>query len=78
MKVVIYTNVSCPHCQAVRDYLDQRQIPYQDKNVTEDLNARMTLIKHKILAVPTICIDDEQWIIGYNPIRLEKYFDSHQ
>ncbi len=77
MKVVIYTTASCPHCKALIDYFNERHIDYQEKNVSTDLNARMTLIKRKILAVPTICIDDEEWIVGFNQVALDKTFDPH-
>lgn len=77
MKVVIYTTASCPHCKALKEYFNERQVTYQEKNVSEDIMARMTLIKRKILAVPTICIDDEEWIVGFNPNRLDKLFEPH-
>lgn len=77
MKVVIYTNATCPYCQALKEYFNERQIIYQEKNVSEDLNARMTLIKNKILAVPTVCFNDEEWVVGFNPAKLDRFLDLH-
>ena len=71
MKIVIYTNSACPHCLALKEYFNQHHILYQEKNVSQDLHARMELIQKNILAVPAICIDDDQWIIGFSPIKLE-------
>lgn len=74
MRVVIYTTASCPHCKALIDYFNERHIAYDEKNVSTDLNARMTLIKRNILAVPTICIDDTEWIVGFDRETLDKTF----
>lgn len=71
MKIVVYTNSACPHCRALKDYFNEHHVIYQEKNISDDLHARMELISKKILAVPVICVDDEEWIIGYNPAKLE-------
>lgn len=71
MKIVIYTNSACPHCRALKDYFNQHRVVYQEKNISEDLHARMELIEQKILAVPVICVDDSEWIVGFTPSKLE-------
>lgn len=71
MKIVIYTNSACPHCGALKDYFNEHHIVYQEKNISEDLRARMELISNKILAVPAICVNDEEWIVGFSPAKLE-------
>ncbi len=71
MKIVVYTNSACPHCLALKDYFNEHRIVYQEKNISDDLHARMELIDKKILAVPAICIDDAEWIVGFNLPKLE-------
>lgn len=38
--VTIYTSSSCSYCHAAKDYFNENNIPYTEKNVSEDPEAR--------------------------------------
>jgi glutaredoxin-like YruB-family protein len=71
-KVIIYTTNWCPFCEATKEYLNQKNIPYEEKNVEIDLQARDEMVeKSGQLGVPVIDIDG-QIIIGYSPDEIDK------
>ncbi|MBS6062530.1 glutaredoxin family protein [Criibacterium bergeronii] len=69
--VVVYTSSSCHYCHLLKDYLNEKNISFDEKNIDQDPEARSFLIKNKIMGVPATYIDDEQ-IIGFDKARLDK------
>ncbi|MBP6143907.1 MAG: glutaredoxin family protein [Proteocatella sp.] len=70
-KVVIYTSSTCSHCHHAMEYLDSKNIPYEEKNVSKDPEARKYLLQKKILGVPAIYIDDEL-IMGFDEAKINE------
>lgn len=68
--IVIYTSSTCANCHDAMDYLDSKNIPYEEKNVSLDPSARKFLLQKKILGVPAIFVDDEI-IIGFDQEKLD-------
>ncbi|GIW66200.1 MAG: NrdH-redoxin [Candidatus Parcubacteria bacterium] len=70
-KVIIYTTSWCPFCEATKEYLNQKGIPYEEKNVELDIQARDEMVeKSGQLGVPVIDIDGKI-IIGYSPEEID-------
>lgn len=70
-KIVLFTTTACPHCATARHYLEASGVPFEEKNVREDMTARKELIDKRILGVPTFFID-EDIIVGFNKRKLER------
>jgi len=70
-KIVLFTTTACPHCATARNYLESSGVPFEEKNVREDKDARKELIDKRILGVPTFFID-EDIIVGFNKRKLER------
>ncbi len=73
--VTIYTSNTCPYCTMAKDYLDEKGIQYNEKNINEDSNAKKELIDRGHMGVPVIIIDDEE-IVGFNKPRLEEILNK--
>lgn len=73
--VVIYTSSTCPFCTMAKDYFDEKNISYVEKNVQTDAAARNELMKKGYTGVPVINIDGEE-IVGFDRSRLEKLLDE--
>ena len=43
-KVTVYTSTTCPYCQMAKEYLQEREIPFDEKNVQTDKEARSELM----------------------------------
>ena len=78
-KIVIYSSPSCLDCQAFKDYLSARGMPFVDKNIADDKSAREELAdKYGRLATPTIIIG-EKVFLGFRENRqaIEKLLEGH-
>ncbi len=72
--VMIYTSSSCSYCHAAKEYFNENNVPYTEKNVSEDPEARKELIKKKIMGVPAIFIDDEV-VVGFDKQRVRQLLE---
>lgn len=59
-KIVIYTTEFCPYCHRAKALLDQKQVPYENIDVTfnPDLRSKMRDLAGGFNSVPQIFIDD--------------------
>lgn len=64
-KVTIYTSNTCPHCKAAKNYLNENNIDFEEKNVDEDRSAIDYLVEKGYRGVPVINIDGED-LVGFN------------
>jgi len=75
-RVIIYTTSWCPFCEAAKNYLKEKGVPYEEKNVEIDLNAREEMIqKSGQLGVPVIDIEG-RIIIGFSPEEIDEALNS--
>lgn len=75
-KVIIYTTSWCPFCEATKEYLNQKNIPYEEKNVELDLQARDEMVgKSGQLGVPVMDIDGKI-VIGYSPDEIDRALEE--
>ncbi len=70
-EVVIYTSSTCSYCHLAMEYFDSKNIPYVEKNVSVDPEAKKFLIQNKILGVPAIYIDG-QLIMGFDQAKVDE------
>ncbi len=58
MRVIVYRKTGCPWAQEVMEYLDQHDIPFEERTVnTNELYAQECLQKSGRLKSPTLDID---------------------
>ena len=70
-KVTIYTSSTCPHCHTAKDYLTEKGVDFEEKNVGNDAEARKELIQKGYMGVPVIIVGDEE-IQGVDKEKLEE------
>ncbi len=74
-KVEIYSTSSCHFCHMAKDWLNEKQIPFTDYNVGEDMAKRKEMVEITgQLGVPVIKIGDEV-MIGFNPEQMAKILE---
>lgn len=74
MQITVYSSPTCPHCRALKDYLDKKGVAYTDHNVVDDAQAREEMFKLTgKMAVPVVVVDGEV-IMGFDRAKLEKLF----
>src|SRR5215510_14727963 len=69
--VTVYTNVGSGPCHRATEYLSQKGVPFVEKNVGKDPQARQELMEIGLLSLPVILIG-EQRLTGFNPAKIDE------
>lgn len=69
-KITVYTSNTCPYCTMAKDYLKEKGIEFEEKNVQNDAQARTELMEKGYSGVPVIVVGDEE-IVGFDKARLD-------
>jgi glutaredoxin 3 len=65
-KIIVYSTPSCPYCHLVKDYLNEKGVEFEEKDVSVDrVAAREMIEKSGQMGVPQIIINDKV-IVGFN------------
>ena len=80
VQVTVYSTSSCPWCHKAKEYLTKKKIKFEDINITENEEARNTMIdKSGQMGVPVIIITKNgkelEPIVGFDEEALEEAFE---
>jgi len=65
-KVKVYSTPTCPWCKKVKEFLQQNNVEFDDKNVASDTDARNEMMeKSGQMGVPVLDIDGKV-IVGFD------------
>ena len=74
-KVIVYSTPTWPWCTKVKDYLDSKNVSYEDFNVATDHDKAVEMVeKSGQQGVPVIDIDGEI-VIGFNQSSINILLD---
>ena len=74
-RVTVYSTPTCPYCTAVKQYLDGKNIDYDEVDVAADPNAAQDLVSRTgQQGVPQTEIDGS-FVIGYNTKELDRLLE---
>jgi len=68
--IVVYTMTGCPHCAAVKEFLKEKGLEYEERNVLEDAAALNGLRELGFNGTPVTIVGDES-VLGFDRARLE-------
>jgi len=72
MRVKVYTTPVCPYCYALKDFLRQRKVEFEEIDVSANGQAAEEMIKKSgQMGVPVTEIDGEI-VVGFDKEKLEK------
>ncbi len=72
MVIKVYSAPICPYCNAVKQYLKEKNVEFEDIDVSKDAKARETMIrKSGQRGVPVIDINGNI-IIGFDKEKIDK------
>jgi len=69
--VTVYTSDTCGYCHMLKEYLKDKQVPYTEKNISTDMNARRELVGKGFMGVPVVLVGNET-IVGFDKERLDQ------
>ena len=65
-KIIVYSTPTCPYCNLVKDYLNQKGVEFEEKDVSMDRVAAREMIERSgEMGVPQIDINGTI-IVGFN------------
>ncbi len=71
-KITIYSTPTCHFCHMAKDFFEENNVKYEEKNVAEDVEARKEMMnKTGQMGVPVIQIDEEI-VIGFDEQKLQE------
>lgn len=69
--VTIYTSSTCAYCTMAKEFLNEKGVSYEEKNISNDPAARKELMQKGYMGVPVIVVNGEE-IVGFDKARLEQ------
>lgn len=69
-QVILYTQPGWGACDQEKEFLSQKAVPFEAKNIREDQQALEELLKLGVLATPVTIIDGEM-VVGFDREKLE-------
>lgn len=70
-KVVVFTSDTCGYCHMAKDYLNEINVAFEERNVSSDPAARKELMSKGFMGVPVIYVGDEI-IQGFDKNKLDE------
>ena len=72
MIIKVYSSKFCPYCRMAKEFLKEKNIPFEEINVQENQEAAREMIEKSGQAgIPVIEIDG-QMVIGFNVEQIKK------
>lgn len=70
-EVIVYSTPTCPACQQLKEYLNNKGVDYKNYDVASDAAARKEMAeKTGSMSVPTVLIDGKT-VIGFDRKQLD-------
>ena len=74
-QIILFTQPGCFSCELMRIYLEARELPFEERDISKDPEARQAMTEtHGSNETPTMLIDGEV-IIGFDPSLLDQILD---
>ncbi len=72
MNIIVYSTPTCPYCNMVKEYLNQKGINFEDVNVAADqARAQEMVMKSGQMGVPVVDINGNI-VIGFDRDRIDQ------
>lgn len=72
-EVELFTQSHCAPCRQVEAFLQQHEVPYVRRDVTDDASALDELVGQGFMATPVLRVGDE-WVVGFDRKALHRLF----
>lgn len=75
MEVKVYSTPTCPYCTMAKKYLDSKNVPYEEFDVSKDRDAAMQMIqKSGQRGVPVLEIDGSI-VVGFDKEKIDSLIE---
>ncbi len=75
-KIIVYSTPTCPWCHALKDFLKEKNIEFEEIDISKDQEKAKEMIdKSGQMGVPQIEINDKM-IVGFDKEAIEKELEN--
>ena len=78
MNVIVYTSPTCPYCTMVKEFLSQRGINFEERDVSRDPSYAQELVSSTGQMGVPVTIINGQIVVGFDRGRLEQLTSQTQ
>lgn len=71
-KVVVYSKNNCTPCILIKNFLNERDVPFEERNISTNEAYVTELIEMGVNGVPVLMVNDEVITNTYDFDKLEK------
>lgn len=75
--VTVYTTTTCPWCDRVKQYLNENNVPFVEKDVSRDYAAAMEMVRRSGQQGVPVTTTESEVIVGFDQARLAKVVERH-
>jgi glutaredoxin len=75
IRVVLFTQPGCLSCELMKVFLEAKEIAFEERDITIDLDARRVMTEQGSGETPTLVIyfgEMREVIVGFDPVRLDQ------
>lgn len=77
MKITIYSTTTCPYCKSLKDYLNEKNIAFQEKLIDQSDSSKKEMLEESdgFMGVPFLVIEKEnvkEKIIGFDKNKINQ------
>ncbi|MDD4409622.1 MAG: glutaredoxin domain-containing protein [Candidatus Pacebacteria bacterium] len=65
-KIRLFTTPVCPYCMTLKRFLKEKNVEFEEIDVTEDLEAQDEMIKKTDQSTVPVLAIDEEFIVGFD------------
>lgn len=70
--ITIYSTPTCPWCHKAKEYLDSKNVEYEDVDVSENTQRAHEMVeKSGQMGVPVLDINGKI-LVGFNPLEIDE------
>jgi glutaredoxin len=78
-RILLFTQPGCFSCELMRIYLEAREIPFEELDISTDSDARRTMTEtYDSVETPTLVVlsgETSDVVTGFDPARLDQFLD---
>jgi glutaredoxin 3 len=78
MDVIVYTSPTCPYCTMVKEFLSQRGVSFEERDVSRDPSYAQELVNSTGQMGIPVTIINGQMVVGFDRGRLEQLISQTQ
>lgn len=78
MNVIVYTSPTCPYCTMVKEFLSQKGVGFEERDVSRDPSYAQELVSSTGQMGVPVTIINGQMVVGFDRGRLEQLTNQTQ